>query len=224
MADTPIDQTPRTTLQRVPERASYDRDLIYGILDEGLVCHVGLAVEGQPYVIPMSYARRGDHLILHGSSASRLLTQLSEGAPTCVTVTLLDGLVLARSATHHSVNYRSVMVFGFARTIRDPEKKREALRFLVEHTVPGRASDVRPPNNAELAATIVVELPIKEASAKTRSGPPQDAEADMHLLAWTGVLPLRTTTLEPEPDPTMAPGTDVPRYVSGYRRPSETKR
>ena len=221
MTDTPIDSTPRTTLRRVPERGSYDRDLIYRILDEGLVCHVGLVVKGQPYVVPMNYARRGDHLILHGSIASRLLTDLSEGAPTCVTVTLLDGLVLARSATHHSVNYRSVMVLGIAQPIRDPEKKRGALTFLLEYIVPGRVKDVRPPNDAELDATIVLELPIKEASAKTRSGPPQDAEADLQLPAWTGVLPLRTTTLAPEPDPTMAPGIDVPRYVSGYRRPSE---
>jgi nitroimidazol reductase NimA-like FMN-containing flavoprotein (pyridoxamine 5'-phosphate oxidase superfamily) len=219
MADNPIDRTPRTTLQCVPGRASYDRTLIYSILDEGLVCHVGLAVEGQPFVIPMSYARKGNCLILHGSVASRLLKRLSEGAPTCVTVSLLDGLVLARSAMHHSVNYRSVMVFGVARLIEDPEKKREALRLLVEHNVPGRAKDIRPPTEAELAATIVVEIPIEEASAKTRSGPPRDAEADMYLPVWTGVLPLQITALEPEPDPMMSLGVDMPRYASDYRRP-----
>jgi hypothetical protein len=218
-----FDPTPRTTVERVPERASYDRDLIYSILDEGLVCQVGFVVDEQPYVIPMNYARRGDELILHGSGASRLLKRLGDGAPTCVTVTLLDGLVLARSALHHAVNFRSVVVLGIAEPIRDPEDKKDALRCLVEHVVPGRAKDARPPSEGEVAATTVLKIPIKEASAKTRSGPPSDAEADMHLPVWTGVLPLRTIAIEPEPDTTMAPGIDVPRYVTDYRRPGEPK-
>jgi nitroimidazol reductase NimA-like FMN-containing flavoprotein (pyridoxamine 5'-phosphate oxidase superfamily) len=210
--------TPRTTVERAPERASYDRELIYGILDEGLVCHVGFVVEGRPYVIPMNYARRGDALILHGSGASRLMTRLGEGAPTCVTVTLLDGLVLARSALHHSVNYRSVVVLGVAQTIHDAEEKKDALRCLVEHVVPGRSEDARPPSQEEVAATTVLRIPIKEASAKSRSGPPSDAEADMNLPVWAGVLPLRTVAMEPEPDATMGPGIDVPQYVTDYRR------
>jgi nitroimidazol reductase NimA-like FMN-containing flavoprotein (pyridoxamine 5'-phosphate oxidase superfamily) len=218
-----FDPTPRTTLQRVPERASYDRDLIYSILDEGLVCHVGFVVDNQPYVIPMNYARRGDELILHGSAASRLLKRLREGAPACVTVTLLDGLVLARSALHHSVNFRSVVVLGTAESIRDPEDKKDALRCLVEHVIPGRAKDARPPGDSEVTATTVLKIPIQEASAKTRSGPPSDAEADMHLPVWTGVIPLRAVATEPEPDPTMAPEIDVPRYVTDYRRPTGLK-
>ena len=218
-----FDPTPRTTLQRVPERASYNRDLIYRILDEGLVCHVGFVVESQPYVIPMNYARRGDELILHGSGASRLLKRLREGAPACVTVTLLDGLVLARSALHHSVNFRSVVVLGTAASIRDPEDKKDALRYLVEHVIPGRAKDARPPSDSEVTATTVLKIPIKEASAKTRSGPPSDAEADMHLPVWTGVIPLRTVAMEPEPDTTMEPGIDMPQYVSDYRRPAGPK-
>jgi nitroimidazol reductase NimA-like FMN-containing flavoprotein (pyridoxamine 5'-phosphate oxidase superfamily) len=210
--------TPRTTVERVPERASYDRELIYGILDEGLVCHVGFVVEGRPCVIPMNYARRGDALILHGSGASRLLKRLGEGAPCCVTVTMLDGLVLARSALHHSVNYRSVVVLGVAEPILDPEEKKDALECLVEHVVPGRGEDARPPSREEVAATTVLRIPIEEVSAKTRSGPPSDAEADMHLPVWAGVLPLRTVAMEPEPDETMAPGIDVPQYVTDYRR------
>jgi nitroimidazol reductase NimA-like FMN-containing flavoprotein (pyridoxamine 5'-phosphate oxidase superfamily) len=218
-----FDPTPRTTVRRVPGRASYDRDVIYRILDEGLVCQVGFVVEEQPYVIPMSYARRGNELILHGSGESRLLKSLGEGSPTCVTVTLLDGLVLARSALHHSVNYRSVVVLGVAQPIHDPEEKRDALRCLVEHAVPGRAKDARPPSEEEVAATTVLKIPIKEASAKTRSGPPSDAEADMHLPVWAGVLPFRTVAIEPEPDATMMPGIDVPRYVTDYRRPGGSK-
>lgn len=223
MDNAAFEPTPRTTLLRVPERASYDRDLIYSILDEGLVCHVGIVVENQPYVIPMNYARRGDELILHGSAASRLLKRLREGAPACVTVTLLDGLVLARSALHHSVNFRSVVVLGTAESIRDPEDKKDALRYLVEHVIPGRAKDARPPSDSEVAATAVLKIPIQEASAKTRSGPPSDAEADMHLPVWSGVIPLRVVATEPEADPTMAPEIDVPRYVTDYRRPTGRK-
>jgi nitroimidazol reductase NimA-like FMN-containing flavoprotein (pyridoxamine 5'-phosphate oxidase superfamily) len=218
-----FDPTPRTKLARVSERGSYDRELIYGILDEGLVCHVGFIVEEQPYVIPMNYARRGDELILHGAGESRLLTRLGEGAPTCVTVTLLDGLVLARSALHHSVNFRSVVVVGTAEPIHDPEDKKNALRCLVEQVIPGRAKDARPPSEAEIEATTVLKIPIKEASAKTRSGPPSDAARDMHLPVWSGVIPLQTTAIEPEPDPTMEPGIDVPRYATDYRRPVRSK-
>lgn len=214
----PIAPTPRTTHRRRPDRGSHDRAVVDAILDEGLVCHVGFVADGQPYVIPMSYARRGDRLVLHGAAGSRLLRTLREGAPVCLTVTLLDGLVLARSAMHHSVNYRSVVILGKARALEGEAEKRAALHAVVEHVVPGRSAEVRGPSAAELDATLVLEVPIEEASAKVRAGPPVDDAEDHALPCWAGVLPLALTTGAPVPDPKLRPGTSVPLTVAGYRR------
>ncbi len=185
----------RTRLRRLPQRGSYERGTIDAILDEGLVCHVGFVAEGQPYVIPTTYARVGDQLYVHGSAASRMLRAIS-GAPVCVTVTLLDGLVLARSAFHHSMNYRSVVVLGRAVEVTDAAERLAALEAIVEHMQPGRWSEVRPPSAQELRATSVLRLPIDECSAKIRSGGPIDDEADLALDCWAGVIPLR---LQPQP-------------------------
>jgi len=214
----PIAPTPRTTHRRRPDRGSHERAVIDAILDEGLVCHVGFAVEGQPYVIPMSYARMGDLLLLHGAVGSRLLSTLRGGAPVCVTVTLLDGLVLARSAMHHSVNYRSVVLLGKASEVQGEAERRAALHAIVEHVVPGRSGEVRPPSEAELRATVVLTVPIEEASAKVRAGPPLDDEEDYALSCWAGVLPLSLAAGTPQPDPRLRPGTPLPLTVAGYRR------
>jgi nitroimidazol reductase NimA-like FMN-containing flavoprotein (pyridoxamine 5'-phosphate oxidase superfamily) len=210
--------TPRTTLQRHPERGSYDRAVIDAILDEALVAHVGFSVDGQTFVLPMSYARAGDRLYLHGGVASRALAALRGGAPACVTVTLLDGLVLARSAFRHSVNYRSVMIFGVAREVEGREAKRAALLSIVEHMVPGRSADVRAPTDAELDATAVVWLPLDEGSAKVRSGPPVDLEGDLSRGSWAGELPLRLAAGDPVAEKRVPPGTPVPERVARYRR------
>jgi nitroimidazol reductase NimA-like FMN-containing flavoprotein (pyridoxamine 5'-phosphate oxidase superfamily) len=214
------DETPsaRSTVRRLPERASYEREVIEAILDEGLVCHVGFAVDGQPYVLPMVYGRDGDTLFLHGSSASRLIRGLAEGIPVCVTVTLLDGLVLARSAFHHSMNYRSVVVLGTARLVEDAGERLTALRTIVEHVVPGRWDEARRPNVKELAQTFVLALPIEEATAKRRSGPPADDEEDYALDVWAGELPLPAVPGPPLPDPRLRAGIAVPPTVSAYRR------
>ncbi len=209
----------RTTVRRLPKRGHYDRETIYSILDEGLVCHVGFAVDGHPYVIPMNYARDGDRLILHGSVASRLLGHLAEGFEACVTVTLLDGLVLARSTFHHSMNYRSVVAFGRARPIRDEVLKNRALDALVEHLVPGRSADARRPDDKELAATEVLEFPLDETSAKIRTGPPGDNDEDLALDVWAGVIPLPTEPGAPVPAPDLRAGIPTPGYVDRYRRP-----
>jgi nitroimidazol reductase NimA-like FMN-containing flavoprotein (pyridoxamine 5'-phosphate oxidase superfamily) len=210
--------TPRTTVRRLPDRARYDRDTLESILDEGLVCHVGFVDGGQPFVVPSAYARRGDRLVIHGSAASRMIRALAAGAPACVTVTLLDGLVLARSGFHHSMNYRSVVVLGAATEITDPEEKRRALDAIVEHVVPGRLSSVRSPSEVEMRATRVVELPLDEASAKVRTGPPKDDEADYALGIWAGELPLRLDPLAPVDDARLAPGLTPPPHVTGWRR------
>jgi nitroimidazol reductase NimA-like FMN-containing flavoprotein (pyridoxamine 5'-phosphate oxidase superfamily) len=210
--------TPRTTVRRLPDRARYDRDTLESILDEGLVCHVGFVDGGQPFVVPSAYARRGDRLVIHGSAASRMIRALAAGAPACVTVTLLDGLVLARSGFHHSMNYRSVVVLGAATEITDPEEKRQALDAIVEHVVPGRLSSVRSPSEVEMRATRVVELPLDEASAKVRTGPPKDDEADYALGIWAGELPLRLDPLAPVDDARLAPGLTPPPHVTGWRR------
>ncbi len=183
--------TSLTTLQRRPDRGSHDRTLIHAILDEGLVCHVGFSEGSQPFVIPTGYARDGDRIYLHGAHASRMMTTLARGVPCCVTVTLLDGLVLARAAKRHSMNYRSVVIFGSAHAIESRDEKRRALERIVEHVVPGRYAQVRAPSDAELDATRVVELSITEASAKTRTGPPVDSENDSQIQCWAGVIPLR---------------------------------
>ncbi|MGH9283298.1 MAG: pyridoxamine 5'-phosphate oxidase family protein [Acidimicrobiales bacterium] len=192
--------TPRTTVRRRPERAHYDRASVEAILDEGLVAHVGLAVDGQPFVIPMVYARVGDDLYLHGSAASRLLRALAGGAAVCVTVTLLDGLVLARSAFHHSMNYRSVVVVGEAVPVTDHGERDRALAAMVDHAVPGRSAEVRAPDRKELAATLVIRVPLEEASAKVRTGPPIDDDRDLDLPVWAGVLPLCLAAGDPCPD------------------------
>jgi len=211
--------TPRSTVRRLPDRARYDRATVDAILDEGLVCHVGFVDEGQPFVIPSVYALQGDHLVIHGSAASRMVRVLAAGTPACVTVTLLDGLVLARSEFHHSMNYRSVVVLGRAREIVDPDEKRRALEAIVEHVTPGRAGSVRPPNEKELRATRVVAISLDEASAKVRSGPPKDDEDDYALPVWAGELPLRLEPLAPVPDSHPGPAVPPPPHVTGWRRP-----
>jgi nitroimidazol reductase NimA-like FMN-containing flavoprotein (pyridoxamine 5'-phosphate oxidase superfamily) len=208
----------RTTVRRLPERASYDRADVHAILDEGLVAHVGLATDDGPVVIPMLYGRDGDRLLLHGSPASRLLRGGAKGTQMCVTVTLVDGLVLARSAFHHSMNYRSVVVFGQATAVADPDERRAALDVLVEHIVPGRTEEAREPNDKELRSTLVLALPLDEASVKVRTGPPIDEDEDLDLPHWAGGVPVTTVFGEPEPAPDLAAGIPVPGHVASYRR------
>src|SRR6266702_4137938 len=184
----------RTRVVREPQRAVYDRSTIYDILDEGFICHVGFAIDGQPYVIPTSYGRKDDMLYIHGSAASRMLRHANSGVPVCVTVTLLDGLVLARSIFNHSMNYRSVVILGKATPVDDPLEKVEALRLLSEHILPGRWADARQPNERELKATLVMRVPIEEFSAKVRTGPPIDDEDDYSFPTWAGVVPLETVS------------------------------
>ncbi len=212
----------RNVLRRLPERGTYDRDTVHALLDEGLVAHVGFAVKGQPFVIPTAYVRIDEVLYLHGSPASRMLKELRRGVPVCVTVTHLDGLVLARSAFHHSMNFRSVVVFGTARSVDDLDEKRRVLDALVEHVAPGRTADARPPNEEELAFTRVLAVPMEEASAKLRTGPPKDDPEDQGHPAWAGVIPLRLAAGEPVPDESHPPRQEAPSYVKGYRRGSLT--
>jgi nitroimidazol reductase NimA-like FMN-containing flavoprotein (pyridoxamine 5'-phosphate oxidase superfamily) len=210
--------TEQTTLKRLPQRGSYDRELVYQILDEGFVCHVGFAVDGQPFVIPTAYGRVGDKLYIHGSAASRTLRGLSSGIPVCVTVTLVDGLVLARSAFHHSINYRSVVILGAATMVVAAEEKMTALRAFTEHVIPGRWDDVREPNEQELKGTSVLALPLVEVSAKVRTGPPKDDEEDMTALVWAGELPLRIMAGSLVDDPQLSAGIRPPAYVTRYSR------
>lgn len=212
-------KTTRTTVKRLPKRGQYDRDTINSILDEGFVCHVGFVIDGQPYVIPTGYARVGDDLYIHGSAASRMLRNLSEGINVCLTVTLVDGLVLARSAFHHSMNYRSVVVLGNAQLVSGDDEKGKALEALTEHIVPGRWADVRWPNDLELKATTVLKLAINEASAKIRTGGPVDDDEDYAMDIWAGVLPLNLATGRPVADERLDNSIIVPGYVKGYRRP-----
>ena len=197
--------TERTQVRRLPKRAVYEKTEVYSILDAGYVCHVGFALEGQPYVIPTGYVRAGEQLYIHGSPVSRMLRALEQGAEVCLTVTLLDGFVLARSAFHHSMNYRSVVVFARARLVTDPGEKLEALRAFTEHVLPGRWAEVRQPNDRELSATMVLALPLDEASAKVRTGPPIDDEADYALPVWAGVVPVRMEPGEPVADGRVLP-------------------
>jgi uncharacterized protein len=213
--------TERTTLKRLPKRAEYDRRAVYDILDEGFICHVGFAVNAQPVVIPTGYARAGDNLYIHGSQASRMLRAVSEGIDVCVTVTLVDGLVLARSAFHHSMNYRSVVVFGRASVMEDREEKFAALRALTEHIVPGRWAEAREPNEAEIKATMVLSLPLVEASAKVRTGPPLDDDDDYEIPVWAGVIPLRVQAYDAISDPRLAAGVRLPDYLRHYDRPAK---
>jgi uncharacterized protein len=210
--------TSRTTVRRLPERGHYDAATIHTILDAAFICHVGFVDGGQPFVIPTAFARMGERLVLHGSAASRMLKTLVTGAPACVTVTLVDGLVLARSAFHHSINYRSVVVVGSASEITDPDEKSRTLDAIVEHIVPGRLGEVRAPTENELKATRAVWFPLDEASAKLRTGPPKDDDEDYALRVWAGELPLRLTPLAPVADPRMPDGIPLPEHVSGWPR------
>lgn len=205
--------TERAQLRRLPKRGSYDEATIHQILDAGFLAHAGFTVDGQPFVIPTLYGRDGGTLYLHGSAASRMLRELETGVPACVTVSLVDGLVLARSAFHHSINYRSVVAFGSARKIEDAQRKTEALRIISDHVMPGRWDEVRVPNEKELKATAVLEFAIEEASAKIRTGPPVDDEEDYALPVWAGVLPVALTSAEPMPDSRIVPGIDLPQYL-----------
>ena len=210
--------TPRTQVRRLAKRGVYDRDAVHAILDEAFICHVGFLVEGRPVVIPTAYGRAGEQLYVHGSAASRMLHTIGEGLPVCVTVTLVDGLVLARSAFHHSVNYRSVVIFGTARELTDPGDKNEALRVISEHVIAGRWDAVRPPNAKELKATSVLAIDLEEVSAKVRTGPPIDDEEDYAIPVWAGVLPFTLAKGKPVPDERLAEGAKLPKHVSGYRR------
>jgi hypothetical protein len=205
----------RTQVRRIPERGTQDRAVLDAILDEGIVCHVGLVESGVPFVIPTGYVRDGDRLLLHGSRASRLLKALASGSEVCITVTLLDGIVLARSAFHHSMNYRSAVLFGHARPL-EGDAAWDALKAYMDRLVPGRWDEARQPNPKEMAGTLVVEFPIAEASAKVRAGPPKDEPEDMAFPAWSGIVPLRTTVGAPEQDPTQATRTPPP-HVTAWR-------
>ena len=209
--------TERTQIKRLPKRGNYDRETVYSILDTAFVCHVGFSVDGQPFVIPTNYGRSGDTLYLHGSAASRMLKTLSGGVPVCVTVTHVDGLVLARSAFHHSVNYRSVVILGKAELVEDAAEKMEALRIFTEHVMKGRWNDVRIPTEQELKATIVLSLPLEEVSAKVRTGGPIDDEADYALPVWAGVLPLETVAKTPLPDAQRKDDPPIPEYLKQFK-------
>ena len=210
--------TARTRVVREAERAVYDRETVYRVLDEGFVCHVGFVVDNQPYVIPTGYGRAGDRLYIHGSAASRMLRNLDQGVPVCVTVTLLDGLVLARSIFNHSMNYRSVVVIGTAKAVVDPAEKIEALRLLSEHILPGRWVESRYPNDRELKATMILSLPITEFSAKVREGPPIDDPEDYDFSVWAGVIPLEMIAREPIADERSNPARLAPAYARRYQR------
>lgn len=213
-----LSATKRSQIRRLPQRGQYETQTIYQILDEGLVCHVGFAVDNQPFVIPTAYGRVGDQLYIHGSPASRMLRSLQGGIEVCVTITLLDGLVLARSVFHHSMNYRSVVIFGTATMVESADQKLEALRAFTEHVVPGRWAEARPPSPQELQGTLVLSLPLTEASAKIRTGPPVDDEADYSLPVWAGVVPLHLAAAPPINDPRLSSGIVAPTYALHYCR------
>jgi nitroimidazol reductase NimA-like FMN-containing flavoprotein (pyridoxamine 5'-phosphate oxidase superfamily) len=217
VADT-YQQTERTRVYRKRGRGSYDRDLVHSILDEALTCHVGFVQDGQPYVTPTIHAREGETIYLHGANANRTFRVLADGAPCCLTATLIDELVLARSAQHHSMNYRSAVVFGTAREVTDTEEKRRGLRAVIEHVVPGRSDEIRGPNETELRSTKVLAMAIEEASAKVRTGPPADDEADVELPYWAGTLPLTQGTGEPIPAPELDGDLLVPEHVTRWKR------
>ena len=205
--------TERSRVKRLHQRAHYDRETIYRILDAGFVCHVGYTIDDHPYVTATSYWRDDDRIYWHGSSASRMLRQLKTETPVCINVSLIDGLVLARSGFHHSINYRTVMLFGKAAVLNGHEEKVEALRRFTERVIPGRWDELRPPTTQEIKATTVLSMPIEEAVAKERSGPPVDDEEDYQLDIWAGELPLRLTTRAPIADPRLKPGLPIPPYL-----------
>jgi uncharacterized protein len=209
--------TERTKVFRKPGRGSNDRDLVHSILDEALICHVGFVEDGQPYVIPTIHAREGETLYLHGANANRTFRVLAGGAQCCLTVTLVDDLVLARAALHHSLNYRSVMVLGMAREVTDPDEKRRALRVVVEHIAPGRAEEIRGPSETDLRSTKVLSMEIEEASAKVRSGPPLDDDDDLDLPYWAGQLPLTLGTGDAIPAPDLTQDLPVPQSLRAWR-------
>jgi nitroimidazol reductase NimA-like FMN-containing flavoprotein (pyridoxamine 5'-phosphate oxidase superfamily) len=208
--------TPRTRVVREPDRGVYDRETVYRILDEGFLCHVGFVVDGQPFVIPTSYGREDSNLYIHGSAASRMLRQMKAGVQVCVTVTLLDGLVLARSVFNHSMNYRSVVILGKATLVDVPDEKLAALRTLAEHIIPGRWNDARQPNERELKATSVLQVPIEEFSAKVRTGPAIDDEGDYSFPTWAGVVPLEMRPGLPISDPRLDLTRGLPEYLRNY--------
>ncbi len=216
---TEFPETERTSIGRSPERGTRDRATAEAILDEGLLCHIGLTTDHGPVVIPTTYARHGDELLIHGSPAATWLRATGKGTPVCVTVTHVDGLVIARSAFHHSMNYRSVVVFGTAEPIREHADKAAALDAIVEHIVPGRTSEVRPMTDEEVTKTLVLRLPLSEASVKIRAGGPIDDEEDYELPdVWAGVVPMATSFGVPIDDERLAPGIAAPASVTGYRR------
>jgi uncharacterized protein len=211
--------TERTRVQRKPTRGSYDRRLIHAILDEALVCHVGFVQDGQPYVIPTIHAREGETIYLHGARGNRMLGALTDGTACCLTVTLADELVLARAALHHSLNYRSAMVLGTASEVTDPDEKERALRTVIEHIAPGRTDQIRGPDATELRSTRVLSMPIEEVSAKVRTGPPVDEQADLELPYWAGQLPLTQSSGDPIPAPDLTRDLPVPEHVTRWERP-----
>lgn len=211
-----MNPTKRSELRRIPARGSHDWTTISQILDVGFLAHVGFSVANQPFVIPTLYGRAGEKLYLHGSAASRMLGELERGTPACITVTVVDGLVLSRSAFDHSMNYRCVVAFGTAKTIADPVKKVESLRVISEHLIPGRWAEVRAPSDGELQATTVLEFSIEEVSSKVRNGPPLDKESDYGFPVWAGVLPLKMRSLPPLQDHNLGGGVSVPEYVLHY--------
>jgi hypothetical protein len=210
--------TERTKVRRLPDRGKYDSESVYGILDEAFICHVGFVVDGQPYVIPTGFARVNDTLYIHGSAASRMLRTLADGVQVCVTVTLVDGIVMARSGFHSSMNYRSVVILGRARQVEGRDEKLAALAAFSEQVMPGRWKDLRETTDAELKGTLVLTLPLKEVSAKVRTGPPKDDEADYALPLWAGVVPLRLTASTPIDDPRLPKGIEPPDYARNYKR------
>ncbi|MGH9741885.1 MAG: pyridoxamine 5'-phosphate oxidase family protein [Candidatus Acidiferrum sp.] len=214
----PFTPSDRTRLVREPQRGVYDRENIYTILDEGLVCHVGFSLDGQPFVIPTLYARVGGAVYFHGFAASRMLRGVSTGADVCLTVTLTDGIVLARSVFNHSMNYRSVVALGRATLVDEPQEKLEALRAFTEKILPERWDDARQPNEKELKATSILRLPLTEASAKVRVGPPEDDAPDYALRVWAGVIPLRVAAGAPIRDEKCDPAIPIPAYAADYKR------
>lgn len=208
-----VPSTERTRVRRIPERGAYDQETIHAILDAGFICHVGFVAEGSPVVIPTGYGRIDDHLYIHGSAASRMLRSLKQGIELCVTVTLVDGLVLARSAFHHSMNYRSVVIFGRAEAVEEETAKMRALEAISEQIVRGRWHDVRKPSPQEMKGTLVLSLPLDEASAKIRGGPPRDDEEDYALPVWAGVVPMKMEYGEPIADPRMTQSIEIPSYI-----------